>query len=119
MRARRCPGPGLIHGGRPSQGAYDVTASFAVPFEEDERDPSIWFLDHNFLENMHGMFKKVNAREKIIGWYSTGPRIRPGVRRSTGGIRDLGEVCLTRAPHLCRTSTLTSSCGATRRRRHT
>mmetsp|Transcript_7192 Transcript_7192/g.19555 ORF Transcript_7192/g.19555 Transcript_7192/m.19555 type:complete len:342 (+) Transcript_7192:40-1065(+) len=60
------------------KGTYDVTASFAVPFEEDEKDPSIFFLDHNFLENMHGMFKKVNAREKIIGWYSTGPRIRPG-----------------------------------------
>lgn len=58
---------------------YDITASFAVPFEEDDKDPSIWFLDHNFLEQMHGMFKKVNAREKIIGWYSTGPRIRPGV----------------------------------------
>lgn len=23
------------------------------------------------------MFKKVNAREKIVGWYSTGPKIRP------------------------------------------
>jgi len=71
---------GLVHPTPCShaQGTYDITASFAVPFEEDEKDPSIWFLDHNFLENMHGMFKKVNAREKIIGWYSTGPRIRPG-----------------------------------------
>lgn len=24
--------------------------SFAVPFEEDPRNPSIWYLDHNFLE---------------------------------------------------------------------
>ncbi len=24
--------------------------SFAVPFEEDLRNPSIWYLDHNFLE---------------------------------------------------------------------
>jgi len=23
------------------------------------------------------MFKKVNAREKVVGWYSTGPKIRP------------------------------------------
>jgi len=26
---------------------------------------------------MHAMFKKVNAKEKILGWYSTGPKIRP------------------------------------------
>lgn len=107
-----------------------------VPFEEDERDPSIWFLDHSYLENMFRMFKKVNgeggrrqgcrrwrwpsgaagagpegppavcasrvancacsapacpltmyrlrlpflpwsaARERIVGWYHTGPRLR-------------------------------------------
>lgn len=32
-----------------------------MPFEEDEKDPSIWFLDHNYLENMFRMFKKVNG----------------------------------------------------------
>ena len=57
-------------------GVVNVTNSFAVPFEEDEKDPKIWFVDHNYLENMFGMFKKVNAREKIVGWYSTGPKIR-------------------------------------------
>eukprot|EP00163_Fabomonas_tropica_P001014 TRINITY_DN10766_c0_g1_i3.p1 TRINITY_DN10766_c0_g1~~TRINITY_DN10766_c0_g1_i3.p1 ORF type:complete len:299 (+),score=66.78 TRINITY_DN10766_c0_g1_i3:516-1412(+) len=50
--------------------------SLIVPFEEDARDPSIWFLDHNFLENMYAMFRKVNAREKILGWYHTGPKLR-------------------------------------------
>lgn len=34
---------------------------YSVPFEEDERDPSVWFLDHNYLENMAAMFKKVNS----------------------------------------------------------
>lgn len=33
----------------------------AVPFEEDDKDPSIWFLDHSYLENMFRMFKKVNG----------------------------------------------------------
>lgn len=33
-----------------------------VPFDEDEKDPSVWFLDHDYLENMYGMFKKVNGR---------------------------------------------------------
>jgi len=54
----------------------DVTNSFAVPFEEDDQNPNIWFLDHNFLENMSAMYKKVNARENVVGWYSTGPRIK-------------------------------------------
>ncbi|KAG2439653.1 hypothetical protein HXX76_005003 [Chlamydomonas incerta] len=58
------------------KGQIDVTNSFALPFEEDDHDPSIWFLDHSYLEQMYKMFKKVNAREKIVGWYSTGPKLR-------------------------------------------
>eukprot|EP00924_Labyrinthula_sp_SR-Ha-C_P011366 snap_masked-scaffold_36-processed-gene-2.78-mRNA-1 protein AED:0.02 eAED:0.02 QI:0/-1/0/1/-1/1/1/0/310 len=54
----------------------DVRNSFAVPFEEDNKDNKIWFLDHTFLENMAEMFKKVSANEKIVGFYSTGPKIR-------------------------------------------
>ena len=53
-----------------------VSNCFAVPFEEDEKDPSVWFLDHNYVESMREMFKKVNAREKLIGWYHSGPRLR-------------------------------------------
>ncbi|KAI9834493.1 MAG: proteasome regulatory particle subunit [Phylliscum demangeonii] len=53
-----------------------VSNSFAVPFEEDERDPTVWFLDHNFVESMRDMFKKINAREKLIGWYHSGPKLR-------------------------------------------
>jgi JAB1/Mov34/MPN/PAD-1 ubiquitin protease len=34
---------------------------FTVPFEEDDRDSKIWFLDHSYLEAMYGMFKKVNG----------------------------------------------------------
>lgn len=33
----------------------------AVPFEEDDHDPSIWFLDHSYLDQMGRMFKKVNG----------------------------------------------------------
>lgn len=81
----------------------------AVPFDEDERDKTVWFLDHDYLEQMSSMFKKVNgnfrtvnymfvcqlfvvsdhlicdfklclnsvplAREKIVGWYHTGPKL--------------------------------------------
>lgn len=58
------------------KGRLDVTSSFAVPFEEDENDASIWFLDHSYLEKMSGMFRRINAKEKVVGWYSTGPKIR-------------------------------------------
>lgn len=49
---------------------------YPVPFEEDDKDPSVWFLDHNYVESMNEMFKKVNAREKLIGWYHSGPKLR-------------------------------------------
>lgn len=35
---------------------------FTVPFDEDDKDKSVWFLDHDYLENMYGMFKKVNGK---------------------------------------------------------
>nr|KJB76918.1 hypothetical protein B456_012G112400 [Gossypium raimondii] len=58
------------------KGTVDVTNSYAVPFEEDEKDPSIWFLDHNYHESMFSMFKRINAKEHVVGWYSTGPKLR-------------------------------------------
>jgi hypothetical protein len=39
----------------------NVANSFAVPFEEDEKDPKTWFLDHNYIEGMWAMFMKVNG----------------------------------------------------------
>ncbi|KAL5568493.1 hypothetical protein UlMin_025078 [Ulmus minor] len=39
---------------------------------KDEKDPSIWFLDHNYHESMFSMFKRTNAKEHVVGWYSTG-----------------------------------------------
>ena len=68
--------------------------SFGIPFEEDEKDSKTWFLDHNYIESMFEMFKKVNgacsvgsyfsgielipgtARERMIGWYHSGPKLR-------------------------------------------
>lgn len=39
----------------------NVANSFGIPFEEDEKDSKTWFLDHNYIENMWEMFKKVNG----------------------------------------------------------
>ncbi|CAN6581402.1 unnamed protein product [Malus baccata var. baccata] len=58
------------------KGVVDVSNSYAVPFEEDEKDPSIWFLDHNYHEAMFSMFKRINAKEHVVGWYSTGPKLK-------------------------------------------
>lgn len=90
---------GVLLGSR-TKNHVDITNSFAVPFEEDLNNPRVWFLDHNFLESMYWMFKKVNskcfdnlsygviscliavrdniflAREDILGFYSSGPRIK-------------------------------------------
>jgi 26S proteasome regulatory subunit N8 len=48
--------------GSKNRNLVDVTNSFAVPFEEDLSNPTVWFLDHNFLETMFWMFKKVNSK---------------------------------------------------------
>lgn len=39
----------------------NVANSFGIPFEEDEKDSKTWFLDHNYIEGMYDMFKKVNG----------------------------------------------------------
>lgn len=36
--------------------------SFAVPFEEDDRDPKTFFLDLDYVEEMWRMFRKVNGQ---------------------------------------------------------
>lgn len=63
--------------GTVSRGRVDATNSFAVPFEEDSKNPAVFYLDHNYLESMLAMFKKVAAKERVVGFYSTGPQIRP------------------------------------------
>lgn len=39
----------------------NVANSFGIPFEEDEKDSKTWFLDHNYIDGMFEMFKKVNG----------------------------------------------------------
>ncbi|ABW98253.1 prsS12 (nucleomorph) [Hemiselmis andersenii] len=45
-----------------------VTSSFRIPFKQ--KMEKNWFLDQVFMEKMAAMFKKINSREKIIGWYA-------------------------------------------------
>jgi 26S proteasome regulatory subunit N8 len=62
--------------GETYKGRVDVSNSFAVPFEEDGKDDAVWFVDHDFILNMNQMFTKVSVKERIVGFYSTGPKLR-------------------------------------------
>jgi hypothetical protein len=53
---------GLLLGSWSSKGVLDISNSFAVPFDEDERDKKVWYLDHEYLEQMYHMFKKVRRQ---------------------------------------------------------
>merc|ERR1712024_193856 len=66
---------GLLLGSWSSKGELDIANSFAIPFDEDDKDRDVWFLDHEYLENMYNMFRKVNAKERVVGWYHTGPKL--------------------------------------------
>ncbi|CAD5209958.1 unnamed protein product [Bursaphelenchus xylophilus] len=66
---------GVLLGSMKPDKTLDVANSFAVPFDEDEKDKDTWFLDKDYLENMYGMFFKVAAKEKVVGWYHTGPKL--------------------------------------------
>lgn len=84
--------------GQVLRGVVDATNSFAVPFEEDSRNPAVFYLDHNYLENMLSMFRKVNAKERVVGFYSTGPQIRSNDLRIFDIVqRFLPEGCQTPA----------------------
>ncbi|KAL3232686.1 26S proteasome regulatory subunit RPN8 [Nakaseomyces bracarensis] len=71
---KRCVG--VILGDTQSSKTVRVTNSFALPFEEDEKNSDVWFLDHNYIESMNEMCKKINAKEKLIGWYHSGPKLK-------------------------------------------
>ena len=59
------------------EGKVDITNCYAIPFEEDPKDKKVWYVDHVYSEQMLEMFQKINSKEKIVGWYSSGPKIRP------------------------------------------
>jgi len=67
---------GCLLGYRTGGNTLAITNSFAVPFDEETvRKPRTWFLDHNYLEDMFRMCRRVTAKEKVVGWYSTGPKL--------------------------------------------
>lgn len=67
---------GVLLGEITRGGKVDITNSYAIPFEEDPNDLTAWYVDKQYHQEMYGMFRKVAAAEKIVGWYSTGPKIK-------------------------------------------
>jgi proteasome lid subunit RPN8/RPN11 len=67
---------GVLTGEFGDKGVLDVTNCYAVPFDEELNDPNVWFFDHIYHETMFNMMRKINSKEKIVGWYSTGPDIK-------------------------------------------
>ncbi|EAY17746.1 Clan MP, family M67, Poh1-like metallopeptidase [Trichomonas vaginalis G3] len=59
------------------KGQANIFQCFGVPFEEDSEDPSVWYFDTNFIEEMYSLHKKVTLKEKIIGWYSSLATVSP------------------------------------------
>jgi 26S proteasome regulatory subunit N8 len=66
---------GLLLGNVKPDKTLDIANSFAVPFDEWPNDPKTFFVDAEYLEAMFQMFYKVAAKERIVGWYHTGPKL--------------------------------------------
>jgi 26S proteasome regulatory subunit N8 len=67
---------GVLLGEYTDNQVLDITNCYAVPFEEDAQEPDIWFFDHIYHEQMFNMMRRINAKERIVGWYSSGPKIK-------------------------------------------
>ena len=59
------------------KGTVNVLQSYAIPFDEDPEDPSVIFVDTNFIEDMYTLHRKVTLKESIVGWYSSQSTICP------------------------------------------
>jgi 26S proteasome regulatory subunit N8 len=66
---------GVLLGSLKPDKTLDIANSFAVPFDEEDKDKSTFFFDADYLEQMYAMFYKVAAKEKVVGWYHTGPKL--------------------------------------------
>eukprot|EP00866_Antonospora_locustae_P000171 jgi/Antlo1/171/1523 len=77
---------GLILG--TTENGIHVTNSFAVPFEEDEKD-DVWFFDTAFQLNMFDLFKKIHSNERILGWYHSGANLHKSDRDITMSLTSL------------------------------
>ncbi|OSX59404.1 hypothetical protein POSPLADRAFT_1048727 [Postia placenta MAD-698-R-SB12] len=63
---------GTLLGTRSDNGEVEVRSSFAVLHSETEEQVAV---DMDYLKTMYELHHKVNPREVIVGWYSTGSNL--------------------------------------------
>lgn len=56
-------------------GVCEITNSYAIPFDENMKQHGVWFIDNVYHEEMYNMFRKVNIKERFLGWYVTGSQV--------------------------------------------
>ncbi|XBI18852.1 hypothetical protein VPH35_060522 [Triticum aestivum] len=71
LKAKRVVGALL---GTSSRGVVDITNSYAVRIEEDDKDLRIWFLD----KKNHAVLEFSSAKEHVVGWKDSGGDWRLG-----------------------------------------
>ena len=76
----------MLYSKEPFSHSYCDTYSYSYILQ------AVFYLDHNYLENMFLMFRKINSKEKIVGFYSTGPQIRPNDLRIYDVVRQYSSL---------------------------
>jgi 26S proteasome regulatory subunit N8 len=61
--------------GEEKEGIFEITNSYAIPFDENNKQQGVWFIDNVYHEEMYKMYRKINVKEKLLGWYVTGKNI--------------------------------------------
>ncbi|CAM6095491.1 unnamed protein product [Calypogeia fissa] len=84
---------GTLLGSVSSDGTVDIRNSYAVPHNESSEQVAV---DIDYHRNMFDLHQRVNAKEVIVGWYSTGA----GVSGSDALIQDFYAREVTNPVHL-------------------
>ncbi|KAI1727244.1 JAB1/Mov34/MPN/PAD-1 ubiquitin protease domain-containing protein [Ditylenchus destructor] len=66
---------GVLLGSIRADKSVEIFNSFAVTLKEESKNDMNCFVDVDYLEAMHKMFYKVSSKEKVVGWYHTGPTL--------------------------------------------
>lgn len=57
---------GVLLGAWNDKRKLDITNCYAVPFDEDSEESSVWFVDHTYHEEMCSMFRKVTKTFTLL-----------------------------------------------------
>jgi len=63
---------GTLMGERPTTDTVVIKGAFPVPHQEDADSVAV---DMEYQVNMMGLYQQANAREQVVGWYSTGDQL--------------------------------------------